>query len=179
VLKIGEIRELIRLLDETQLCELRIETDDMKLLLKKPEPKAAEASPCATPAAVAPAIASTAPVPAAPVQASPVAPQAPARQEAAVAETPQAAQTTAEDTANYHIIKSPMVGTFYRAPAPDAPPYVEVGSKVNEKTVVCIVEAMKLMNEIEAEVSGEVVEVLAENGQLVEYGQPLFKIKLA
>jgi acetyl-CoA carboxylase biotin carboxyl carrier protein len=72
-----------------------------------------------------------------------------------------------------------MVGTFYRAPAPDAPPYVEVGSKVTEKTVVCIVEAMKLMNEIEAEVAGEVVEILAENGQLVEYGQPLFKIKLA
>jgi acetyl-CoA carboxylase biotin carboxyl carrier protein len=72
-----------------------------------------------------------------------------------------------------------MVGTFYRAPAPDAPPYVERGSKVTPKTVVCIVEAMKLMNEIEAEVSGEVIDILAENGQLVEYGQPLFKIKLS
>ena len=71
-----------------------------------------------------------------------------------------------------------MVGTFYRSPAPDAPAYVDVGAKVGLKTVVCIVEAMKLMNEIEAEVSGEVAEVLAENGQLVEYGQPLFKIRL-
>lgn len=77
-----------------------------------------------------------------------------------------------------HIVTSPMVGTFYRAPSPDAPSFVELGSQVTPKTVICIVEAMKLMNEIEAEVSGEIVEVLAKNGDLVEYGQPLFKIKL-
>lgn len=76
-----------------------------------------------------------------------------------------------------HQIVAPMVGTFYQAPAPDAEPYVQVGDRVDENTVVCIVEAMKLMNEIEAEVTGEVVKVLVENGQLVEYGQPLFLVK--
>ncbi len=70
-----------------------------------------------------------------------------------------------------------MVGTFYASSSPEAGPYVTAGSKVNENTVVCIVEAMKLFNEIEAEVKGEIVEVLVENGQLVEYGQPLFLVK--
>jgi acetyl-CoA carboxylase biotin carboxyl carrier protein len=70
-----------------------------------------------------------------------------------------------------------MVGTFYRAPAPDADPYVKEGDTIQKDTVVCIVEAMKLMNEIEAEVNGTIVKVLVENGQLVEYGQPLFLVK--
>ncbi|MCL6516195.1 acetyl-CoA carboxylase biotin carboxyl carrier protein [Alicyclobacillus sp.] len=170
MLKIGEIRELIRLLDDTSLAEIRIETEDMKLWLKKPE---AAPIPVATPA-VAPA----AGIPAAAPAPSP-APQPAAAPAAETAPAPSAPAEAAEDETGVHIVKSPMVGTFYRAPAPDAPPYVEVGSRVTEKTVVCIVEAMKLMNEIEAEVTGEVVAVLAENGQLVEYGQPLFKIKRA
>lgn len=70
-----------------------------------------------------------------------------------------------------------MVGTFYQAPSPDQPPYVKVGDKVGEETIVCIVEAMKLFNEIEAEIKGEIVEVLVKDGQLVEYGQPLFLVK--
>nr|WP_306301178.1 acetyl-CoA carboxylase biotin carboxyl carrier protein [Thalassobacillus sp. C254] len=74
-------------------------------------------------------------------------------------------------------ITSPMVGTFYEAPNPESDPYVKEGDKVSPDTVVCIVEAMKLMNELEAEVSGEIVEVLVENGELVEYGQPLFLVK--
>lgn len=74
-------------------------------------------------------------------------------------------------------IKSPMVGTFYHSSSPDADPFVQKGDKVNKNTVVCIVEAMKLFNEIEADVEGEIVEVLVENGELVEYGQPLFRIK--
>ena len=76
-----------------------------------------------------------------------------------------------------HIITSPIVGTFYRAPGPDKDPYVSEGSKVSPESVVCIVEAMKLMNEIQAETSGEVVKIFVENGQPVEYGQPLFGIK--
>lgn len=72
-----------------------------------------------------------------------------------------------------------MVGTFYRSPSPDNPPFVDTNTKVEEKSVVCIIEAMKIMNEIQAEIRGTVVEVLAENGQPVEYGQRLFKIKLA
>ena len=74
-------------------------------------------------------------------------------------------------------INSPMVGTFYSSPAPDAPPYVEVGAMVNAETVVCIIEAMKVMNEIKAEMSGTIVEVLAESGKPVEFGKPLFRIK--
>ncbi|MDP4127063.1 MAG: acetyl-CoA carboxylase biotin carboxyl carrier protein, partial [Bacillota bacterium] len=74
-------------------------------------------------------------------------------------------------------IVSPMVGTFYRAPGEDADPFVKIGDKVEKSTMVCILEAMKLFNEIEAEVRGEIVDVLVENGQLVEYGQPLFLVK--
>ncbi|CAM3793748.1 acetyl-CoA carboxylase biotin carboxyl carrier protein [Alicyclobacillus pomorum] len=168
VLKIGEIRELIRLLDETSLSELKLETDDMKLLLKK-----ADAAPVSVPAAPVPV--ATAPVP------QPVVVQTPAAAPTPAPSAPAADAASAADVVeeNVHIITSPMVGTFYRAPSPDAAPFVERGAKVEPKTVVCIVEAMKLMNEIEAEVTGEVVDILAENGQLVEYGQPLFKIKLS
>jgi len=89
-------------------------------------------------------------------------------------------ETTSTETAaddNLHVIPSPIVGTFYRSPAPDKDPYVKEGSNVSPDTIVCIIEAMKLMNEIEAEVSGEIVKVYVENGQSVEYGQPLFGIK--
>jgi acetyl-CoA carboxylase biotin carboxyl carrier protein len=78
---------------------------------------------------------------------------------------------------NFHIINSPIVGTFYRAPAPDADPYVQVGDTVSSGSVLCIVEAMKLMNEIESDVSGKIVQILVENGTAVEYNQPLFKIE--
>lgn len=165
VLKIGEIRELIRLLDETSLSEIHLESDSLKLHLKKPESErvlSIQPTSNQTPqVAVSQASAETTPV--------------------------ETMQTTAPATVvdesradeNVQVITSPMVGTFYRASSPDAPSFVEVGAKVNDKTVVCIVEAMKLMNEIEAEMNGEIVEILAQNGQLVEYGQPLFKIRLS
>ena len=82
------------------------------------------------------------------------------------------------DETGFTFVKSPMVGTFYRSPSPENPAYVEVGTRVEDKTVVCIIEAMKIMNEIQAEVKGTVTEMLVENGQPVEYGQRLFKIKL-
>ena len=82
------------------------------------------------------------------------------------------------DEVGFAYVKSPMVGTFYRSPSPENPSFVENGAKVDEKTVVCIIEAMKIMNEIQAEIKGTVVEVLVENGQPVEYGQRLFKVKL-
>lgn len=87
-----------------------------------------------------------------------------------------AAVISAENTKE---IKAPMVGTFYRAPAPDAPPYVDIGAQVNEDTVVCIIEAMKVMNEIKAEIKGTIVQVLVENGKPVEFGQPLFRVRPA
>ena len=155
MLKVSDIRELIRLLDETSLHEVVIETGDLKLALRK-----AAASTIHTPAPETPA--RSAPEPAA----------APRRADAHPAE---AAAAPEEGTA---VIASPMVGTFYRAPSPTSSHYVEIGSRVTEKTVVCIVEAMKLLNEIEADMRGEIVEILAENGQLVEYGQPLFRVRL-
>jgi acetyl-CoA carboxylase biotin carboxyl carrier protein len=85
----------------------------------------------------------------------------------------------AESAEELHMVKSPIVGTFYGAPSPDAPPFVNPGDIVREGQVLCIVEAMKLMNEIEADASGEIAQVLAESGQPVEYGQPLFSIRLA
>jgi len=78
---------------------------------------------------------------------------------------------------NLHVIKSPMVGTFYRAPTPDAPPYVDIGDKIRKGDVVCIIEAMKIMNEIESDVKGEILEVLIGNEGPIEYNQPLFKVR--
>jgi acetyl-CoA carboxylase biotin carboxyl carrier protein len=92
------------------------------------------------------------------------------------AETPVAEAPAAKEEGRYAVIKSPMVGTFYSAPDPDSPTYVKVGDHVGPETTVCIVEAMKVFNQIPAEVSGKIVSVLVENGQPVEFGQPLFRI---
>lgn len=96
---------------------------------------------------------------------------------ASASATEETTETKPARPANLVAVKSPMIGTFYRAPAPDAPPYVEVGDQVKPGTVLCIVEAMKLMNEIESEVSGKVVEILVENETPVEYGQEMFLIE--
>src|SRR5208283_4448414 len=90
-----------------------------------------------------------------------------------------APETTANPEVKYHEIKSPIVGTFYRAPAPDADPYVEIGQSIQPKTVLCLIEAMKLMNEIESDVAGKIVKILVENGKPVEYNQTLFLIEPA
>jgi acetyl-CoA carboxylase biotin carboxyl carrier protein len=90
----------------------------------------------------------------------------------------EAPKVEVKEEKNIHIVKSPIVGTFYRAPAPGAKPFVEVGSRVKKGDVLCIIEAMKIMNEIKSDVNGVVEEILVENGQPVEYGQPLFKIRL-
>jgi acetyl-CoA carboxylase biotin carboxyl carrier protein len=92
--------------------------------------------------------------------------------------TQEAPKVEVKEEKNIHIVKSPIVGTFYRAPAPGAKPFVEVGSRVKKGDVLCIIEAMKIMNEVKSDVDGFVEEILVENGQPVEYGQPLFKIRL-
>ena len=109
------------------------------------------------------------------------APQAVVVPSAAPAPAPAAAGTSAgvQDEPGIAYIKSPMVGTFYRAASPESAAFAEIGAKVEEKSVVCIIEAMKIMNEIQAEIKGTLVEVLVENGQPVEYGQRLFKVKVA
>ncbi|MEN9309369.1 MAG: hypothetical protein RL173_3301 [Fibrobacterota bacterium] len=159
-MNVDEIAKLIELLDKSSLSELQWNSEGERLLLKKPGPAVVQmaSAPVAIAApAPAPAVAS-APV-AAPAAAS--APAAPA-QEAGLVE-----------------IKSPMVGTFYRSASPDAPSYVEEGGRVEKGKPVCIVEAMKLMNEIEADVTGTVVKVCVQNEQPVEYGTVLFLVRPA
>ena len=162
-MKIQEIREIIKLVDGSSINEFTYEAEGTKIKLKK------------TGAASDTAVASAAP--AAPQ--APAAPAAPAAPQAPVAEDNGAEQTAATESANanMHKILSPMVGTFYQSPSPEEAAYVQVGSKVSAEQVVCIVEAMKLFNEIEAEVDGEIAEILVKDGQLVEYGQPLFLVK--
>ncbi|AMA72513.1 MULTISPECIES: acetyl-CoA carboxylase biotin carboxyl carrier protein [Aneurinibacillus] len=172
--KIHEIREIIKLVDQSSITEFKVEEDGMKVVIKKGGSAsvsyvAVESAPQAVPApqeVPAPAPQAVPPVPAPKTEEAP----APASQTAPVAAEPV-------DDTGLHKITSPMVGTFYKAPEPGASPYVQVGDKVKNDTIVCIVEAMKLFNEIEAEVTGEIVKVLVEDGQLVEYGQPLFLVK--
>lgn len=102
----------------------------------------------------------------------------PSNQAANLSAQPDAAAGKSNNEANIHLIKSPMVGTFYKSSSPENPPFIKIGDKVEKNTVVCILEAMKVMNEIHAEVQGVIVEILGENGQTIEYGQPLFKVKL-
>ena len=116
----------------------------------------------------------SAPIPNQPVPISQESTDTPGRQPSASVGTP-----AVSDETGFGYVKSPMVGTFYRSPSPENPAFVDVNAKVEEKTVVCIIEAMKIMNEIQAETKGLIVEVLVENGQPVEYGQRLFKVKLS
>jgi len=158
-----ELRELIALLRDNGLAELELEREDFRVRLRR------EGTNSQQPNVVAdrPAI----PVPIIdPVLRAPDG-SAPA---AASTETKKADESQDQDL---HIIASPIVGTFYRSPSPSADPFVKIGSNVEADTVVCIIEAMKLMNEIQAEAAGEVVKVYVENGQPVEYGQPLFGIR--
>jgi acetyl-CoA carboxylase biotin carboxyl carrier protein len=163
VLKVQEIRELIKLVDQSSIDEFVYETEGSKIKMKK---KGTEVVTVKETQAVA-------------VQSVPVQQVVEPAVVAAVQATPSqpVKEAVVEETANLHKITSPMVGTFYQKPSPDAEIYVKVGSKVSKDSVVCIVEAMKLFNEIEAEVNGEIVEILVKDGQLVEYGQPLFLVK--
>ena len=160
-----ELRELIEFLVEKDIAEFEMERGDLKLHIKRgvgaapiAPPPVSHAAPVA-PHLPAPAIAPP-PAPAA-ASPTPAAPAAPA----------------ASDDANLHILKSPMVGTFYESPSPGAPPFFAVGDSVKEGQVMCIIEAMKLMNEIEADASGEIVKMFVSNGSPVEYGMPLFGIR--
>lgn len=150
-----KLKKLIDLVQESGIAELEITEGEEKVKIVKGG--AAAASGVATPVAAA-----------APADAAPTAKES-ARRPATPAQEPETAQEG-------QLVKAPMVGTFYRSPSPDAKPFVEVGQTVKKGDTVCIIEAMKLMNEIETDVSGVVKAVLVENGQPVEYGQPLFLI---
>ncbi|WP_047979950.1 acetyl-CoA carboxylase biotin carboxyl carrier protein [Ornithinibacillus contaminans] len=162
MLKIQELREIIKLVDQSSINEFSYEVEGTKVSMKKlTEGVAISAEPRVH---IEKEVTSSVPVQAA---------VEPVKQETLeAAEAPQASSVSYDKE-----ITSPMVGTFYSSPNPESDPFVSVGSTVTKDTVVCIVEAMKLFNEIEAEVAGEIVEVLVENGELVEYGQPLFRVK--
>lgn len=157
-MNLKELKELIEFLIEKEIAEFELERGDVKVRIKRAgehmvvhghgDPRFF-AVPAAPPPAPTPGAV-------APVAAPPVAPPA---------------------EESLHMVKSPIVGTFYEAPSPGAPPFVKVGDSVTEGQVLCIVEAMKLLNEIESDVAGEVIKILATNGQPIEYGQELFAIR--
>jgi acetyl-CoA carboxylase biotin carboxyl carrier protein len=153
---IKQIQDLIKFVSKSGVNEVSIEEKDFKITIKtNQEPTYVTASvPAAVPAAA------PMPLPAAPAAAAPAA----------------AAPVAATENANYVTIKSPMIGTFYRSPGPDKPAFVNVGDEITAGKVICIVEAMKLFNEIESEVSGKIVKVLVDDAQPIEYDQPLFLV---
>jgi acetyl-CoA carboxylase biotin carboxyl carrier protein len=160
-----EIEELIKFVAKAGVSEVNLELKDMKITIKNNPPKVEQIVHTVA-APVAPVMPMAAPVAApAPVAAAPVAP-APAN----------AAPATAGDESKYITVKSPMIGTFYRAAGPDKPIFANVGDEIKPGQVLCIIEAMKLFNEIESEVSGRIVKVLVDNAKPVEYDTPLFLV---
>ena len=153
-----DLRELIEFLKQYQVAEFDLDRGDMKIRLKF-----AQGAPPATGIADLARLA--------------VAPAAPAPQAAPPVADPAAAAPATDPDAGLHIVKSPIVGTYYGSPSPGAPPFVSPGERVEKGQVICIVEAMKLMNEIESDASGEIVKCFISNGQPIEFGQPLFSIR--
>ena len=168
MLTFEQIKELIELIAERHLQGLEIERSGFRL--KIDGQATAQTVLYAAPAAEAPQ-----PMPAPPAVAA-KAPSAPAAAASAPAAAPAAPAEKAGPPANAHILQSPIVGTYYRSPSPDAPPFTEVGARVKKGQVLCIIEAMKLMNEIESDADGVVAEIYPQNAQPVEFGEPLFAI---
>lgn len=149
---IKEIKEIIKLIDSTSITEFKLDKEDYKISIKKEQTvlKAAYNEPEA---------------------------YAVKNSMEKKAEPHEAAAETKQEEKDMHFIKSPIVGTFYSSPSPDAVPFVKAGSKIKKGDVLCIIEAMKLMNEVTADIDGEIAEVLVQDKSVVEYGQPLFKVR--
>ncbi len=160
-MELKEIKELIKLVSDAGVSEVEVERGDFKLSIKKTEEKTTIVQTSAPVVQAAPVVVPVAPVASASVEAPTVPPVAPA----------------APSNSNLITIKSPMIGTFYKSSTPDKPAFVQVGDEIKPGKVLCIVEAMKLFNEIESEVSGKIVKVLVENASPVEYDQPLFLVE--
>ena len=157
---IKQVQELIRFVSKSGVNEVSIEEKDFKITIKTNQTPTFINAPAPAPIA-APVVATPAPAPVSAAQAAPAAPVA------------------ADDSSKYITIKSPMIGTFYRSASPDKPFFVNVGDEIKEGQVICIIEAMKLFNEIESEISGRIVKILAENSSPVEYDHPLFLVEPA
>ncbi|ESU29817.1 biotin carboxyl carrier protein of acetyl-CoA carboxylase [Flavobacterium limnosediminis JC2902] len=155
---IREIQNLIKFVAKSGATEVKLEMDDFKITIKTTEAGAAETT-----------YIQQMPMQAMPHVAAPVA-------AAAAPVAPAAATPAADENSKYITIKSPMIGTFYRKPSPDKPMFVEVGSTISKGDVVCVIEAMKLFNEIEAEISGKIVKILVDDASPVEFDQPLFLV---
>ncbi len=147
---LAKIKKLIKIMKDNDLCEVEIKHGDDKILLKRSQPQIVTAMPMAG--------AAIAGVP-------------------ADADMGQAVSAAAKEDDGLIEIKSPMVGTYYGTPSPDSEPFIEIGSRIEHQTLICIIEAMKVMNEIKAEISGTVAQILVTSGQAIEFGQVLFKIK--
>lgn len=159
---IKEIQSLIKFVAKSGASEVKLETDDIKITIRtgslgSPEPTYVQSIPMAQ-APMTQGMAGTVPAE------IPAAPAAPAN------------ETAADDDSKYITIKSPIIGTFYRKPAPDKPTFVEVGDTISTGDVLCVIEAMKLFNDIESEVSGKIVKVLVDDSSPVEFDQPLFLV---
>jgi acetyl-CoA carboxylase biotin carboxyl carrier protein len=167
--EIKELKELIEFLKENKIGEFDLERGDLKVRIKFAQEGGADlaglARALSSQAQSAPAL--PIPVPAAP----------PAAHAAAAPSAQASAPTEADDEASFHIVKSPIVGTFYESPSPGSAAFAKIGDQVEVGQVLCIVEAMKLMNEIESDASGEIVKRFVQNGQPVEYGQKLFAVR--
>jgi acetyl-CoA carboxylase biotin carboxyl carrier protein len=160
-MKLNEIQDLIKFVAKSGVSEVELETKDVKIVIKTPAGKGKEQ-----------VYVQTAPV------AQPMMQAAPSVQPAPVTETkaPETKTTSGADESKFITIKSPMIGTFYRSSSPDKPPFVNVGDEISAGKPVCIIEAMKLFNEIESDVKGKIVRVLANDATPVEYDQPLFLV---
>ena len=145
---LDSVRQLVQLFDASGVAEFKLEVGDQRLHLSRSSAVVVPVAPVVREAVVAPAVHTSQPVVPVPVESGPEA----------------------------HVVRSPIVGTFYRSPSPEAPAFVEVGARVEAGQVVCIIEAMKLMNEITSEVSGTIRAMLVQNGDPVEFGQPLFEV---
>lgn len=157
-MNLRELKEIIKIIQEAEIDELEIEREGERIKIKKTS-------------GVHPVSVVSDPVPSAMIYSQPAPAPVSGETNEAAKEKPEIKEEVLGS------INSPMVGTFYRSPGPDTDPYIAVGSEVKKGQVLCIIEAMKLMNEIESEVDGKIVEILVENGQSVEYGQTLFKIE--
>lgn len=153
-----QLRELVTILNKTDITELTLESGDLRLSIRKSETKVVSAMPSPVSANAPLAAATTEPV-------------------LHIVQNHSATVADSLPVKKFIEITSPMVGTFYRSPAPDEPPFIELGDVVKKGSTVCIIEAMKLMNEIESESAGKIVEILVENTQPVEYGQVLMRLE--
>ena len=169
-MKLSEIQDLVKFVAKSGVCEVELQTKDVKIIIKTKN-EGNKTSGATVISSGSPAINTIAAPVAAPPQIQTSAP-APVAGEKKAADKPAAA----DDDSKYLIVKSPMIGTFYRSSSPDKPPFVNIGDEIKEGSPVCIIEAMKLFNEIESDVKGKIVKVLVNDATPVEYDQPLFLV---